>query len=158
MTDSHIALDFLTGGSSVMCVIASTLYAWTNKNIGQNRKWGVMRRTCLAFRLILMASKICSLGLGWTNGVPQFEEFFWNLNLFFLSLFDFIVVVVILLVILLVLCLLSGALKASIQMCSQDINGQDLPIRGRARWRKSRVPSHLSPPSYLDNLQIILKT
>ena len=69
--------------------------------------------------MILIASRICYLGLGWANGVPQFEVHFLDSTCsLFVCLLAFTVVIV------LVLCLLSGALIASIEMFLHDRNGQ----------------------------------
>lgn len=68
------------------------------------------------------------LGLGWPNAVPQYEEQFlesWLVLCLFACLLAFIVVIV------LVLCLLSGALRDTIEMFSHEFNGQEnliLPV------------------------------
>ena len=108
--DGHIALDFLTGGCSAMCVIISTFCSGTNKIMRAEQD--VRCHNEKPLWLSGWFSWFSGFGfLVWVGqmGLLSLKHFFWALNLFF-ALFAFIVVIV------LVLCLLPGALTDSIEM------------------------------------------
>ena len=120
VTNCHIALDFPTGGWMVMSIIVNTFCAGTNKITGQNRMWCALRKNLSGF---LIDSHGFQDLLSYT-GLGKCRSAVWGTFSGLLTCFLYVCFFAFIVVIVLVLCLLSGALIASIEMFLHDRNGQ----------------------------------